>query len=201
MRLLLKNKKGFTLVELLIALILIGVLITAVYQIFQTTGAYNNAIDAQNVQRSITENVMYNLRVELADAAEAEAFDPGVNPEKIDFSLPDNDEYYYIVQNTQDADSDGHSDGGYLLYGFDSAGNRVTTPTVYGNTSTGQTKYAVQVNFTTNLNGQSEITVSAKSVDAAPTDGAAYELYSKVELRSVAQNGVTMPAIRYKKIK
>ncbi len=200
MKFLLKNKKGFTLVELIVVCVVIGILSTVIYQIFQSANRYNGAIEKVSQQQSLCNDMMYRLRVELASAAQAEAFDPSVNPEKMDFTDSANDEYYYIVQNNQDNDGDGFSDGGFLLYGFDSAGNRVTTPTVYGAVNTKEKQYSSSVIFTTTDNGRLQVTVQVKDVNASPADAPIYKLSTDVNLRSVAANGVTKPAIRFKNI-
>lgn len=203
---LLKNKKGFTLVELLVVIIIIGILITVVYQIFSSTQSYNRAVEMENEQQSLATEVMYRLRVELADAAEVEAFDPVSEPEKMDFSDSANDGYYYIVQNTRDDDSDGVPDGGILLYGYDDAGNRSTAPTVYGNRSTKVDNYYCAVLFTitsSNGNGKIDVRITNPEIesDPDPSRERIYSLSSDMKMRSVGVNNTSvdpLPAIRYK---
>jgi hypothetical protein len=137
--------------------------------------------------------------VELADAAESEAFDPTVNPEKMDFSDSANDDYYYIVQNNQDSDGDGIIDGGFMMYGFDSSGARDTNPTYFGNASTRDPDYYTNVVFTTDSSGHSKIEVQIINPDD-PSGTPPYVLSSDISLRSVAADGASCSAIRFKRI-
>lgn len=199
---LLKDKKGFTLVELLIALVLIGLLTTAAYGIFSSARRYNMALDAANQRQQLINEVIYRLRVELSDAGEAEAFDPVAEPGKIDFTKPENDDYYYLVYNNNDSDADGVKDGGFLYYGFDSSGVRVATPEKYGTAMSNEFDYYCKVVFTTDTGA---VTGGASKIEAQiikagdATETPIVTVSSDIRLRSVAANGVGA-AIRFKKI-
>jgi prepilin-type N-terminal cleavage/methylation domain-containing protein len=105
------NKKGFTLVELMIAIVVMGIILTVVYQFFTSSWKLNNVIEDTNEYQSLLDESMYSIRTELADAKSVTAFD---RPGDFDESTYTFDEgYVYIISNEY---------SGYTVYYLDDAG-------------------------------------------------------------------------------
>ena len=190
-----KNKRGFTLVELLVVLAIMGILTTVIFSIFSSTQRFNNSVEKLNTQQSLANDIIYRLRVELADASEVEAFDSTLNAEKMDFTNSDNDGYCYIVQNNNDENGDGMPDGGIMVYGIDDSGNHITTPSYYGNAKNADPAYYSSVKFASDTTGKSSIEVQILNPEDITKP--VYKLTSKIDFRTVAASG-SGDAIRFK---
>ncbi len=190
------NNKGFTLVELLVVLVILGFVITAIFAVFSSTRKYNDAIEVMNDYQNTASDIMYRLRSELVDAAQAEAIDPA------DIDLTDQ-EYTYITINP---------DGGYILQDFeynadgsfklDGSGKKIRAADVEVGKLEPVGEYKAIVSFTTEDTGRTNINVAIErlyDVDSLGNKLRPYSLDTDVILRSAVASG-TQNAIKFKRI-
>lgn len=128
-----KSNKGFTLVELIVVMAIMGIVTGVIYHLFTTTGQYTRSVELLNEYQNITTEVIYALRVELADRANAESFDIGGTDTsgalKYDESNLGNT-YGYIIAEPVEIAADGTvTGGGATIRGIalDGSGNVVRT--------------------------------------------------------------------------
>lgn len=72
MRGLLKSKAGFTAIEVMIAVLLSGVIITVVYQIMTVSSKTNNAANEQIMASNVLDNTVETIRQSVMSATEVE---------------------------------------------------------------------------------------------------------------------------------
>lgn len=182
-----KDNRGFTLVELIIAIAILGIVMTAVYQLFISVNRYNDSITVMNDYQNITRELVYRLRVELSNASDGEAIDPA--------SIPDADtddlQYMYIVSDD--------TIGGITVYDVDASNNR--TITTYGSISSLK-NYKTRASFKTTGAGAIELSVSIERQDITDAGGNKVEPYvqsTSIICRSTKTSDVQR-AIRFKRI-
>jgi prepilin-type N-terminal cleavage/methylation domain-containing protein len=167
----LNNNKGFTLVELIIVMVLLGVVMTAIFELFNTSSAYVKSVETLNEYQNLTTDVIYKLRAELADCSEVESFDlDSVDDEGAAmYDLTSN--YGYIIGNPIVENADGtFSGGGVTINGVDSTGTRLDEEN-YG-TVDATKNYRTLVSFRSEDNGRTTIGVSIVRLDYEnPTTG------------------------------
>jgi prepilin-type N-terminal cleavage/methylation domain-containing protein len=194
MKTLLKDKSGFTLVEMLVVLALLGILMTGVYEFMSTSSAFDNAIGEENDYQNLATNVMQDVRTQLSNAESVEA---------VNIADPEDDNSYeggytYLVGNTS---------GGYTVYvcsvNADSGSKSVEKKNTVGSVAASK-GYKVKVTYQTSAGTADQkpignVAVTIKHIDEAgaeidnPND---YELSSDLVLRS-AENG-SGGSIRFK---
>lgn len=191
------NNKGFTLVELLVVLAILGFVITAIFAVFSSTKRYNESIELMNNYQNVASEVMYNLRAELVDAAQVETVDPST------INIAADQEYTYITINP---------DGGYILqdfeyntdgsYKLDGSGKRIRAADKVVGKLDDNSEYKVVVSFTTEDTGRTNINVAIErlyDVDSLGNKLRPYSLDTNVILRSAVASG-TQNAIKFKRI-
>lgn len=72
MRGLLKSKAGFTVIEVMVAVLLSGIIITVVYQIMTVSSKTNNAANEQIVASNALDSTMETIRQSVMSATEVE---------------------------------------------------------------------------------------------------------------------------------
>jgi prepilin-type N-terminal cleavage/methylation domain-containing protein len=201
------NKKGFTLVELMIALVVMGIILTACYQFFSSSWKLNNIIEDTNEYQSLLDESMYRVRTELADAKSVTVFD---RPGDFDESTYTFDEgYIYIISNEY---------SGYTVYYLDDAGtlqkDRISSFTTDKedelrplalaaaggatdaidayNDALEKAGYRVKLNYTVQDSGRTEVTVEVYKGNTAIK-----ALSSDIVLRSATSAG-TGNSIKFK---
>jgi prepilin-type N-terminal cleavage/methylation domain-containing protein len=178
MKNLIGNKKGFTLVEMIVATLAIGIVLTACYQFFFSAWTLNTAIEDSNEYQNLLDDAMYRIRVEMADAASAVAFD---RPADFDESTYAFDEgYVYIISNKY---------SGYTIYSKDASGN-LQKSNVGG--------FSDSVN--TQLNVLENAAAGGNADDVAAYDEAlAKQGYRTVIKFTIADDGATEVVVEYRK--
>lgn len=93
------NKDGFSLVELLVVILILGLITTAIITFMSGAGRYQKGIELEADYQNVTNALIQRTRVELANAKEVKA----VERDTIDYEnrQPD-DGYSYIVSYGQD---------------------------------------------------------------------------------------------------
>lgn len=183
---LLKNNRGFTLVELIVVILLVSIVTTAVYGFFMSVNRYNKSIEVMNDYQNITADLMYRIRAELADAGEVEAIDTADATKFV----PTDTNYMYIVS---------EPDGGITIYDVDASGNRTTQRFDTIDATNG---YKTGVAFTTESNGRVTVTAEIERLDTTDALGnhtKPYNQSSAMVLRSAVAAG-TQRAVRFKKV-
>lgn len=205
----LKNNTGFTLAEVLVVILIMGVVSTAAYQFFSATSSYMKSVQVLNDYQNITTNVIYQLRVELADCANAESFAldsvddtgaPMYNAASMDPA------YGYIVSDPVKVDpADGTlSGGGATVRGlaYDDTGAAVRLPDVRIGDVDVNRPYRVSITYRTEDSGNTNVGASivVPELDTATGNYKLKEVYTQstnIMLRSgVGQSG--QDALRYK---
>jgi prepilin-type N-terminal cleavage/methylation domain-containing protein len=182
MKTLLKDKSGFTLVEMLIVVALLGIVMTGVYEFMSTSNAFDAAIGEENDYQNLATNVMQAVRTQLSDAE-------GVKAVSIDSADVDDEDSYeagytYMV---------GNESGGYTVYvcseGAASGSKVLEKKGTSGNVAESK-RYKAKITYQTSA-GNSEqkpiggVYVSVVSLDDTGAEvGVVYELSSSIVLRS-----------------
>jgi prepilin-type N-terminal cleavage/methylation domain-containing protein len=117
MKKILSDKKGFTLVEMLVVTLVTGIVLTACYQFFFSAWTLNTAIEDSTECQSMLDDAMYRLRTELADATSVVTFDRPDDFNEATYSFDEG--YVYIISNKY---------SGYTIYSKDSTGVLQKTP-------------------------------------------------------------------------
>jgi prepilin-type N-terminal cleavage/methylation domain-containing protein len=182
------DNRGFTLVEMLIVLLIVGVISSAVYGLFQVSQRYNQSVMAINDYENLVSESMYKLRVELADASDAQMVDiPDIN------TYTYNDDYNYIIPKAS---------GGFVIRKKDSSGVPYfeTVGEVNANLPEDERNYKLDVKFThlQDLTGYLSIKMSMVMLEDPDAPGQ-YAVITDIGLRSSASgNDDSYNAIQYK---
>ena len=202
----LKSKKGFTLYELLIVILIMGIVITAIYKFYNSSRAYTASVTAMNEYQNAVTDVMHRLRTELADCANVESFafsatDTDGSPM---YDLTD-DDYGYIstVPVVYDAVKKTYSGGGVKFNTLSEVDGSREDELVVGQISSSK-QYKIKAGFRSESNGELSISVSAiipegtTLADGTKTDTIIYEQTTVMKLRSSKESTTGGDALRYK---
>lgn len=191
-----KNNKGFTLVELIVVMLIMAIFSGVIYQLFITSNKYMRSIDELNDYQNITTDVIYQMRIELADCADVETFLK--TDTEADGTLkydPANlgTQYGYIVTSPVVVNADGTSTGGGAIIrgiALDGAGATVrTADEVVGQVGSNR-PYRLQISLRSSATGEADVIVSVIRTDYKnPSTGnyeakEAYTQKTKIKLRS-----------------
>lgn len=184
MKKLYNSKGGFTLVEVLVVIIIMTIISTVVYQLFDTTTSLNRSIGSLNDNQNTLSDVVYRLRVSMADAKNAKSYNVDLDTFNPDTDIYD-DGYTYIVNN---------KDGGFTKYWYDS-GVRMEERFGVVDEARG---YKVYGKFKTSATGVTTIDLITRSNDA-PADGSGDYLYisTTLDLRASDTDGEIGNVIKF----
>lgn len=159
--------RGFTLVELLIVILLLGVVTTAIVSFFSTSQRYQKSIETEMDYQSITTNLMQRVRVELANATDIEVFER----DTVDYdSLGSSDEYNYLVSYGLDVPSGKEKlKGSLVLYEYKN-GARQPGVVIAPNGGTLSDNYVCFVTFKTDATGQVTVSSVINRTDSTTVD-------------------------------
>lgn len=159
--------RGFTLVELLIVILLLGVVTTALYSFFTTSQRYQKSIEVEMEYQTITTNLIQNVRVELANATNIEVFER----DTVDFdNLAATDEYNYLVSYGLDVPAGKEKLKGCLVLYEYKNGARQPGVVIAPNGGTLGNNYVCFVTFKTDATGKLSITSSVNRTDSTTVD-------------------------------
>lgn len=183
MKNILKNNKGFTLVEMLVVIIIISVISTAVYQIFQVTVRYNQSLEEMNDYQNSVSDVIYRIRVDLANAQNAESYNVDLDTFNPDTEILD-DGYTYIVTN---------KNGGFTRYWYESGTRKSET---FGIVDSAK-GYKILGKFSSKRTGTTTVDIVTRPNDATDPDDNTYYVRTTIDLRSSDVDGVIGNAIKF----
>jgi prepilin-type N-terminal cleavage/methylation domain-containing protein len=213
------DSKGFTLVELIIVILITGIVMTAVYQLFTSSRQYTASIANVNEYQRLATEIIYEIRSDIADASSVEVISV-VNDDGTSAIDTGTEEYGYIIANPIVKNADGSFSGGGATFDaiYIDRDSNPASPTVERSAerTVGQVskdkKYKVKVTFTTNDSNYASVSVSIVIPEGDtvtdPNTGASIktdmEVYTEnatIQLRSANDSSVTSTdgiALRYR---
>jgi prepilin-type N-terminal cleavage/methylation domain-containing protein len=213
------DSKGFTLVELIIVILITGIVMTAVYQIFISSRQYTESVANMNEYQRIATEIMYDIRSDIADASNVEVI-KAVNDDGTSAIDTSTNDYGYIIANPIVKNADGSFSGGGVTFDgiYIDRDTNPASPTIQRSAEhtsgrvAGNKDYKVKVTFTTSDSNFATVTVSivipegdtVTDPDTGATIKTDMEVYAEnatIQLRSANDSTTTSTngiALRYK---
>ena len=189
------NSSGFTLVELLVGLVILGIVLTAIYSFMQTSRNYQKSLQIESDYQSITTALMQKTRVELANAMDIHVIDR----DSLDLNQLENpsntDEYNYIVSS---------DDGSLMLYAYKTGLGRQPAVKLAPEENTTSDNYKSLVTF--KADGDGKLWISAVIERTDNTDDAGNHIQPYAQSTSISYDttldtsGGYQRAVKYKLI-